>query len=213
MSIFEAFYSPGTAWYASGARTDADGNAVDLTNGSLVATRVDDFGFGGVLDAQSPFFGEVDDQTWTGAVLTFTAVARYAGYTQEFGYDLDDDGLGYLKLLDVHGSRMNVSGSATLELNPGDSLAWMRDGNHGGRFSSRVADNPDALDHMVSYYVSGMNDDLARWMLFWEDLPGGGDKDYNDLAVEITAPIPEPGTGATILLTSGVYILLRRRLS
>ena len=211
LSIFQAFYSPGTSWYAFGARTDTAGSLVDLTNGSLVATRVDDWGFGGVLDAGSPFFGEVDDQSWTGGGLTLTAVARYAGYTQEFGYDLDGDELGYVELFDLYGNHMNVSGSGTLELGPGDTLAWMRDGNNGGRWSSRIADNSDDRDHMVSYHVSGLNDDLARWMLFWEDLPNGGDLDYNDLAVEVTASIPEPGTGATIVLACGVLVLLRRR--
>jgi hypothetical protein len=211
LSIFEAFYSPGTAWHASGSRTDAEGNVVDLTNGSLVATRVHDWGFGGVLDAQSLFFGEVDDQSWTGGELTVTAVARYAGYTQEFGYDLDGDELGYVQLFDLSGNQMGVSGAGTLELGPGDTLAWMRDGNHGGRWSSRIADNSDDRDHMVTYSVSGMDDGLARWMLFWEDLPGGGDLDYNDLAVEVTAPIPEPGTGATVVLACGVLVSLRRR--
>jgi hypothetical protein len=201
-SIFEAFFSPGTEWYATGWRTDAYGNLVDLTNGTLAATRVDDWGCAGILDARSPLSGEVDDQSWTGQSLTCTAVARYAGYTQEFGYDLDGD--------DMSGSQMNVSGSATLELGPGETIRWMRDGDGGGQWSSRAADNADELDHLVAYYVSGVGDDLTHWMLCWEDLPGGGDADYNDMVVEVSARVPEPGTGVTIVLVCGALLLLRR---
>ena len=212
--ILASFYSPGTAWAPTGGRLDDSGNPVDLSNGSLLAARIDDFGFPGVLDMGAPYFGDADDQSWTGASLTFNAVARYAGYTQEFGYDLDGDDAGYTKLFDVRGNKMKVSGSATLELKPGESLAWYRSGNHGGQWSSRTADNSDAYDHMIAYRMSGFGDDLARWMLFWEDLPKGGDLDYNDMAVEVTtvaARVPEPGVGTTMALACGAYVLLRRR--
>jgi len=210
--IFESFYSPGAAWSASGTRRDGSGLPVDLSNGKLLATRVDDYGFPGVLDASAPFFGKAEDQRWSGLEFAFDAVARYAGYTQQFGYDVQGDDAGYIKLFDVKGSGMDVSGSAKLSLKPGQSVAWQRTGDQGGTWSSRVSDNPDGYDHMLAYRITGYNDDLARWMLFWEDKPTGGDRDYNDLAVQVTTRcVPEPGMGVTVVLVCGAYFVLRRR--
>ena len=129
MEIFRDFYSPGTTWQTTGDRTDGSGSWIDMTNGTLTATRVDDFGYSGSLDARQPYFGEFDDESWTGTLLTFTAVARYAGYTQEFGYSVDGDDRGYNELFKFSGNNSNVHGSATLELEPGASVSFMRDGN------------------------------------------------------------------------------------
>ena len=216
-SIFESFYSPGTAWYPTGARLDGSGSAVDLTNGALLATRVDDFDYPGLLDASAPYFGQREDQHWSSLDFDVVAVARYAGYSQRFGYDLDGDDAGYINLFDVQGSGVNVTGSAHLTLNAGQSLAWQRDGNQGGTWSSSISDNYDGTDHMITYRVTGYSDDLARWMLFWEDKPSGGDRDYNDLAVQVSTRynpercIPEPGMGVTVVLACGIYMLIRRR--
>ena len=210
--IFESFYSPGTTWQATGTRLDSNGASVDLTNGNLLATRVDDSGFPGILDAAAPYFGSAEDQRWSGQEFSFDAVARYAGYTQQFGYDLLGSNTGYTKLFDITGSGMNVSGSGTLTLQPGQSVAWRRTGGDGGMYSSNVVHNADGYDHMIAYRITGYNDDLARWMLFWEDKPAGGDKDYNDLAVQVsTRCVPEPGMGVTIFLVCGAYWVLRRR--
>jgi len=212
LAILEAYFSPGSPWSRTGTRTDGYGQPVDLTNGRLTATRVDDQGFGGVLDARVPLAGGVDDQTWTGVELAVSAVARYAGYTQELGYDLDGDEMGYIELFDLHGYGMNVHGDAILTLDPGATFTWVRDGNRGGRWSSRSADNSDQFDHMVAYYVAGLGDDRMHWMLFWEDLPAGGDRDYNDMVVEVTtATVPEPPLGLALLLAGGALALRRWR--
>ena len=212
LEIFSDFYSPGTAWQTTGDRTDGSGSWIDMTNGVLTATRVDDFGYSGTLDARQPYFGQFDDESWTGTLLTFTAVARYASNTQEFGYALDGDERGYRQLFNVSGNKSNVHGSATLALEPGESVSFMRDGNKGGQWSSSSSENSDGLDHMVAYSITGFNDDLTRWMLFWEDLPQNGDRDYNDLAVEVTTRVPEPGTGVTLVLACGVLAIMRRRM-
>jgi hypothetical protein len=44
----------------------------------------------------------------------------------------------------------------------------------------------------------------GNFVVAWEDLAGLGDKDYNDLDVEVSgaAPIPEPGI--LLLIASGI---------
>jgi hypothetical protein len=182
-----------------------------LSNGTLMTTRADDWGYGRVLDAQTPFFGETDDQSWTVARLTFNAVTRYAGYSQEFGYDLDGDDLGYAKLLDVHGRGMRVCGEAMLVLDPGESAAWIRGGHRGGRWSSRIADNPHGRDHVVACHVRGVDQNSKRSMLFSEDQPRGGDQDHNDMVVEVAGQAATPGASLMVLLGGGALTFLCRR--
>lgn len=208
-AILQAYYSPGFAWSAYGPRVDGDGDAVDLSNGGMVASRVDDVAVGGNLDASAFTPGAAEDQSWTGRVhVTATAIARYAGYEQSFGYDLDGDDQGFVKLFDVVGSGADVLGSASFELGAGQTLAWMRGGT-GSYYSSRAASNGDGLDHMVTYHITGLEDTAQRWVLFFEDLPNGGDHDYNDLVVELAvSSVPEPSAG---LLGLGAMVALFRR--
>jgi len=57
-------------------------------NGTVRATRVDDFGLGTLLNMLTGLPGSGDDDTWmeTGRALA-TARARFARFPQEFGYD------------------------------------------------------------------------------------------------------------------------------
>lgn len=102
-------------------------------------------------------------------------------------------------------------------------------------YSSDPTLNHDGLDHMISFYfpqLAGVsfyidtNDDGNQdgqivltsdtFVLAWEDLPNGGDIDYNDTIFLVTkvAPVPEP---LTALLFSGGFAAMaarrRRKLS
>jgi len=203
--IMQGWYSPATPWAATGVRTDGAGNPIDFSNGALIATRLSDTGFGGVLDAWAANIASADDQLWTAPQIEVTAVARYASYEQEFGYSLN--GGAFTSLLAVNGSGMAVTGDGNLALAPGDTLSWIRTGPQGGTWSSVVADNADGFDHMVSYQVTGLGDGWKRYLLFWEDLRNGGDRDFNDLVGEI-AVVPEP---ASLLLVALGGLALRWR--
>lgn len=176
--------------------------------------RTEDFGMGGIrnVDGSTPV---TDDTVWAGCVISARVIGRFAGFNQKFGYIAGASGGSYVNLFDVAGSGYGVSGSvADLDLGAitGGTWRWARSGNNGPH-SSLPSDNTDAMDHMVSYRVTGLaNGAAATWLLFFEDKNVGQnpDWDYNDLAVEVTASlVPTPGAGALVALSS--LLMLRRR--
>ena len=94
-------------------------------------------------------------------------------------------------------------------------------GANGGTntYSALATRNPDQMDHVVSFVLP----DSPYLIIGFEDLFGGGDRDYNDLvfAVDIGAinlqrliSTPEPGTWAIMLgCLSWVVFSVRRRAS
>lgn len=85
----------------------------------------------------------------------------------------------------------------------------------GFRYASDEAKNLDGLQHMIAYEGKGVDSvqilpysagiwGANEYILAWEDLYNGGDKDYNDfmVMVESVKPVPEPGT--MMLLGSGL---------
>ena len=75
----------------------------------------------------------------------------------------------------------------------------------GMSFSSDPSKNADLLDHMVTFEINGGNPgsiagDIPNvrptYVLAWDDQLDGGDRDFNDLVIEVVevSPIPEPHT-------------------
>lgn len=205
-SILEQVLSPGISWTSFAYTSQRSRPAVDWTNGTLTAIRLDDSGLGGVLDVNVGGAGSADDSRWSGGPVTARALARFADYDQEFGYAR---GSGqFTKLFDVSGYGFAVSGSAGLTLPAGKTWYWGRAGD-GQTWFSKPARNSDHEDHLVTYQITGLNDGLNHWMLFWEDFDHLGDKDYNDLVVGLTAPVPEPA--AVLLVAAGCVALAWQR--
>lgn len=199
-----------------GVFAPAPNGAAVYTNGAVTATRIEDtigkMGLGSNLNLVSGVPDPtVTDQRWEDGIAITSAVARFAGFTQEFGYD---DGNGYVKLFDVttHGpGGYNVSGSASHHFAPGTPWNWMRGGT-GQMYYSENARNSDMLDHMITYQITGLNTRDTVWMLFWEDRPGplrhGSDRDFNDLVVEIRATVAQvvPVPGGLLLCGLGLVL-------
>ena len=93
-------------------------------------------------------------------------------------------------------------------------------GANGGKttFSTQKSVNPDGINHVVSFAFAMK--DSPYLVLGFEDLMGGGDRDFNDLifAVDIGAvnvgaltATPEPATYATMAAFLGLGCVLVRR--
>jgi hypothetical protein len=89
----------------------------------------------------------------------------------------------------------------------GNSFGYYLINEPGQIFYSDSLLNSDSFDHMVAFqgtnsdWVQLPNSPVGVWtnneyIIAWEDLFGGGDKDYNDMVimVESVKPVPEPAT-------------------
>jgi len=144
-------------------------------------------GAGGILDNE---FGpgnlqRIDDdldQYWTlmGSQVTVSVVAKYAGFTQNFGFI----GAGniFTSLLNV--PYMNAQSNTFTAVDSGSPFRFGLDPSGSPLFSSAPADNvycgrlfcSEPYDHMVSWLITG-GDHAGDYVIAWEDLQKLGDRD------------------------------------
>ncbi|GMU20547.1 MAG: hypothetical protein AMXMBFR13_06440 [Phycisphaerae bacterium] len=182
------------------------------TAGGVTATRIDDYGVGGVIDLASTV--AADDPVWTGGPFTATIKYKEGARPSLFG-----TGAGvpsqFSALLNSEGPWEPV----TVASPPGQWRWGMQVFTPNvptprATFWSDPTLNQvpthEGRDYMLTYRIDGLND-LPIWVLLWEDGPYEqgdlGDGDYNDLVVEIV-PIPEP---AGLLLAACAAALLAQR--
>ncbi len=188
----------------------------------IQVTRANDLG-GVILDLAGSNMGVGDDCVWHNGVISMSAKARFASYEQTFGFFPGESAAAaFVPLITVGGNGFGVTGEVA-EFDIGaiaHTWRWGRAGT-GSTFSSRPSDNPDGMDHMVSYKIEGLDNGFdATWLLFFEDLRAdqNSDWDYNDLVIEINVragqpalvPLPTPANMALAGLAS-IAGMRRRR--
>jgi len=147
-------------------------------------------GINGILDSH---FGlgnlvRIDDsidQAWRneGRIMVKT-VAKWAGFNQSFGY-IGESG-GFSQILNVSNTGARPAGSFSAA-DSGENFRFGLKPSGAPLWSSAEADNSDAVDHMVTWQITASKnrDLIGAYVTAWEDLPGGGDDDYNDLVMLI----------------------------
>lgn len=171
-------------------------------------------GAGGILDTSFGLnnlqrIGDDIDQYWNIVAdeVSVTAVAKHAGYTQNFGFiDNNDD---FTSLLYV--PSMSGQSNAFSMADSGSPFRFGLDPSGSPLFSSDPQDNVSCLwflctspeDHMVSWLITG-GDYAGDYVLAWEDLKYLGDSDYNDLVVRVSGVTTVPVPAAFFLFGSGL---------
>jgi hypothetical protein len=174
-------------------------------------------GSGGILDNE---FGlanlqRIDDdfdRFWAvaGNEVAVTAVAKYAGFSQSFGFiDANDNftSMLYVPYLNSQSNTFTVADS-------GSPFRFGLDPSGSPLFSSDAADNifcgwshcSKPYDHMVSWLITD-GDYAGDYVIAWEDLKKLGDRDYNDLVVRVSGVSAVPVPAALWLFGSGLFAL------
>ena len=174
-------------------------SGVNLTNGTLTATRIDD-NF---------------DQVFSGDITSSRALATFADYKQGFAYG---DVKSPTTLFNVGGDDYAVTGS-TGAVDLPSKYTFVRTGGatpagNGYNQSSLDAANRDKRDHMVTYLLTGAGVTESTYVLFWEDKTAQqkSDFDFNDLAVEVkgvnavVVPLPAAAWSGLATLAGGVAV-------
>jgi hypothetical protein len=179
-----------------GGNFTASGN--NFSNGAITATRIND-------DL---------DQVWTGGTFDIEAKAKFSGYTQSLGY-VGHPGNGPItNLLNVTGFGLAASGSLS-HVVIGEDFCFTRDGDSGLQMSE-LSENSDGRDHMVSFAIQGLSNNLT-YLLFFEDMnltqstwANRSVADYNDLVVQVSRSTPSQSAIAAPLppaiLTGGLLL-------
>ena len=159
------------------------------------------------------------DNYWNvvGEDVTVTAVAKYASFSQDFGFiDGNDDFMSLLYVSSVEGQSNIFTGADS-----GSPFRFGLDPSGSPLLSSNAADNifcgssacMNGQDHMVSWLITG-GDYAGDFVFAWEDLKHLGDKDYNDLVVRVSGVAVVPVPAAAWLFGSGLLglaTIVRRR--
>lgn len=129
------------------------------------------------------------DQYWqSGGNFTVKTLAKWAGFRQSFGV-IDASG-DFNRLLEVRNPWSLPAASFRID-DPDAIFRFGLDPSGAPLWSSALADNTDAFDHMVTWRITdNRNKNLVgAFVTAWENLANGGDQDYNDLVLLIKGDI------------------------
>jgi len=127
-------------------------------------------------------------------------IAKFSNLSQNFGIisDLNANGYGddsFVSLFTVPGATSGISlGGPYADFDSGYFRGFLFAiiPRGGPVWTTLDYLNSDGRDHMVTWEIITMSN---TWVVGWEESFGGGDRDYNDLVLEVTViplPFPEP---------------------
>lgn len=152
-----------------------------------------------------------------GGPVTASFVGEDAGYYSELFLFRPQQSPLLLRTTDAPGTNAQVgSFGAGEELVFGIDVWTNPDKRNrvGTWYTGPGGQNPDGVPHAAVTFLGGEQSEVK---VGFEDLPNGGDKDYNDLVFRYSgvtsALVPEPGTLALLALgvVPGAGLLVRRR--
>jgi len=179
------------------------------------------------IDVSTAALGDLSDSYWgitaSGATVS-TLIVEWAGYATYNKFGIFDRNEPNKKVEIFSGAASEgeqaiisiaLDGSIYRNFSPttanfsGNSFGYYLENRPGDIFYSDTSLNTDEFDHMLA--IAGNNLDTVQlpgwspgvwtdseYILAFEDLFGGGDKDYNDFVVMVEsvnpAPVPEPAT-------------------
>lgn len=217
----------GTSWDGTGNSLQdvLDNITVNPSAGNSSVTTTTD----AITDAWDSYWSLPD-----GSQSAATMIIEIAGWatSNSFGVFDSDNYLMFAEIFDGSAAPGSSSGIAELKFDnfgavyindvsigvtfTGNSFGYYID-TPGGRFYSDTGLNSDNFDHMLAYQGKDIDiikiADLAadlwtnnEFVLAFEDLPGGGDEDWQDLVLMVDSVQPVPVPAAVLLGVLGLGV-------